>query len=188
MKIIKRVLALIPPLTLWLMLCALVWGFVFTRITDARPEDKLAIYVDAETPGGTALAVALEDALGGQVRLVQVRPFSYAMFYGEALRSADLYIVRASDIETYRDWFAPLPGALAEDASLTADGVPLGIQVYDAETRQGIAEAYITYQKPGEAQEDCYLVFGASSRHNPDSDGAVDGLAVEAARLLLAMS
>jgi len=188
MKTIKRIFSFVPPFVLWLMLCVLVWGFVFTRITDAAPADKLLICVDTQAPGGTQLASYLEERLPDTLRMVQVRPFTYAMFDGDALRGADLFIVKASHAEAYREWFSPLPESLrSEENILSLDGVPLGILSYDAAAGKGVAGPYIQYAVPGEEAEDYYLFFGGTSLHNAEMENAVDDLAADAARLLLAM-
>ena len=188
MKTLKRILSFVPPFVLWAMLCVLVWGFVFTRVTDTDPKNKIVLCVDAEVPGDTALASVLEEELAGRVRMAQVRPFTYAMFDGETLTRADLFIVRASNAETYREWFAPLPAAFQEEeALLLLDGRPAGIRAYDAAEGRGITTEYIRYLVPGAAQEDYYLFFGAESLHNAELPAAVDDLAAEAARLLLKM-
>ena len=128
MKTIRKALSLLPPMILWLMLCVLVWGFAFTRITDAPKEDKLVLFVDAEVRDSTALSVRLEEGLGDRVRMVQARPFSYAMFGGDALRSADLFIVPLKNADLYSEWFAPLPASLADrpDVITIGGGAQIG--------------------------------------------------------------
>ena len=165
MKTIKRLLALVPAFAVWLIACVLLWGFVFTRITDAPAEQKIVICVDAPVENATGLAVELENRLGGRIRMVQVRPFTYAMFDGDALRKADLFIVPASHVETYREWF-------------TKD--PPGIPAYDAQTGQGIAVRHIQYALPDAENENYYLFLGAASCHN----GEKDTLAQETAIIL----
>ena len=185
MKTVKRVLSLVPLLLLWLVLCVLVWGTVFTRITDTAPENKIVLWVNAPVPRATELAVKLEESLSGRIGMVQVRPFSYNMMGESAMKDGDLYIVRASDVETYLDWFAPLPAALLEECTLSREGVPLGITAYSADDGFGIAEGYIEYEAPAENAQNYYLFIGKSSLHNPDAENAADGLSVDAARLLL---
>ena len=184
MRTVKRIFSLVPLLLLWLMLCVLVWSFVFTRITDTAPENKIVLWVNAQGPRATDMAVQLEEKLSGRIAMVQVRPFGYALMGADSIQNADLYIVRAADVDAYRDWFAPLPAALREESTLSREGVPLGITAYSAADRFGIAEEYIEYETPGDGAQDYYLLVGASSLHNPDAENAADGLAVDAARLL----
>ena len=112
MRYIKKAFTLIPLLILWLMFSIFLWGFVFNLITDAPPREKITLCVDAETPGATELAVLLEEKLNGQVRMVKVRSFDYAMFDSGALTGADLFIVPASHAEIYQEWFLPMPEEL----------------------------------------------------------------------------
>ena len=184
MSNVKRFLGAVPLLVLWLLVSIFVWGFVFTRITDAPPAQKITLYVDAETPGDTALAVRLEA--GCAVRMAQVRPFTYAMFDGTALERADLYIVRASNVALYRDWFRPLPADMAADDCLTLDGAAWGIPVYVPGGENPAAGQYIDYAPPG-AEEPYYLLFGAASLHVEGNEGAVDNEAVTAASILLSL-
>lgn len=185
MKTVKRVLSLTPLLLLWLVLCVLVWGFVFTRITDTAPENKIVIWINAQVPRATDLAVKLEEGLSGRIGMVQVRPFGYNLMGESAMKDGDLYIVRASDVDTYLDWFAPLPGDLRDESTLSRDGVALGVTAYSAQDRFGIAEEYIEYEAPAENAQNYYLIFGKNSLHNPDAENAADGMAVDAAKLLL---
>ena len=113
---IRRITRWIPPMVLIFMASVLLWGFVFTRITDTAPEKKLVLCVDAPVPEATALAVKLEETKGSGIRMIQVRPFTYAMLDSTILRTADAYIVKASNLEAYRAWFAPLPATMADAA------------------------------------------------------------------------
>ncbi len=109
MKTFRKIISLVPLLILWLMLSIFLWGFVFNLITDAPRSEKLTLCVDAETPEAVELAVQLEEKLAGKVRMVKVRPFDYAMFDSGTLTGADLFIVPASHVEIYQEWFCPLP-------------------------------------------------------------------------------
>ena len=188
MKTVKKILFLVPLLVLWLMFSIFLWGFVFAQITDAPPEQKIVVCVDGETPGGTELAVQLEEKLAGKVRMVKVRPFSYAMLDSRSLTGADLYLVPASHVETYLAWFAPLPGEMrSENDTLVLDGTPFGILAYNAETGEGIATDCIRYVLPGEGAENYYLLFGKESVHLLQNEKAADNTAVEAALRLFGL-
>lgn len=170
MEKLKRFWNLVPALILWLMLSIFLWGWIFTFLTDTAPENKLTLFVDAAVPEATGLAVKLEEiALDDTIRMVKVRPFSYAMLDGEPLRRADLYIVREGNLEEYGDWFAPLPEDFSDIGQIwEKDGVPMGVKVYDHETGLGAAAAYITYENPQYPDEDYYLLFGKASAHLKD--------------------
>ncbi len=185
MKTFRKIISLVPLLILWLMLSIFLWGFVFNLITDAPQSEKITLCVDAETPGAVELAVQLEEKLAGKVRMVKVRPFDYAMFDSGTLTGADLFIVPASHVETYQNWFAPPPRELlSQDSLLEIDGVPFGILAYDAETGRGAAAGYIRYILPDRETEDYYLFFGKESVHLAENENAVDDAAAEAARCL----
>ncbi|MBQ7184015.1 MAG: hypothetical protein IJR97_08515 [Clostridia bacterium] len=185
MRVFKKVLYLVPLLLLWLMLSVMVWGAVFTRITDAPAEEKLTVYIDGPVREGTELAAALEKNALGRVRMVKVHPFDYAMFDLEAIAAGDLYIAPETDADTYRDWFAPLPETLLGAGEiLYRDDVPLGVRVYDAGTGEGCLKGFILYPPAGTG-EDWYLFLGAASRHVSGHDGAVDDAAVPAAEMIL---
>ncbi len=186
MKTIWKVMKLIPLLILWLMFSIFLWGFVFNLITDAPPAEKITLCVDAETPGAVQLAVQLEENLNGNVRMVKVLPFTYAMFDSGTLANADLFIVPVSHAETYRDWFAPVPEDMRDQSVLLEmDGVPFGVLAYNAFTGAGIAKDRIRYVFPNGQPEDFYLFFGKRSVHLSENENAVDDAAADAARRLL---
>ena len=192
MKALKRFWDMVPALILWAMLSIFLWGWIFTFLTDTEPENKLTLFVDAAVPDDTGLAVRLEETLkGGPIRMVKVHPFTYAMLSGEQLRTSDAYIVRASHVEEYREWFAPLPAGLAEGAAqeslLLLEGVPFGLRVYDAAAGEGILAQYIDYHDPALPQEDHYLLLGSGSLHLTANPGGADDLAVSLAETLLAL-
>lgn len=168
MKKRNRFWSILPALLLWAIFSVLLWGSVFVRITDAPRENKITLYADAPMPDGTALSVALEGVRAEGIRMVQARPFSYAMFDGAPLETADLLIVPASHVDTYRDWLGPLPADMAAlGECLMRDGAPWGLKVYDAGTRTGAALQYIDYEAV-ETLEDYYLFFGVHSVHIED--------------------
>lgn len=179
MKKRSKFWSLVPALLLWAVFSVLVWGSVFVRITDAPRENKITLYADAQMPGDTALSVALEEEKADGIRLVQARPFSYAMFDGGPLETADLLIVPASHVDTYRDWLGPLPEEMAAlGECLLRDGEAWGLKIYGVNAHAGAASAYIDYEAV-ETPEDYYLFFGVNSVH------LEDGRAVQYAKRLL---
>ena len=186
MSRIRRVWDLIPLMLLWLMLSIFLWSFVFNFLTDTAPENKLVLFADAPLTDGTQLAVLLEEAVEAPIEMVQVRPFSYAMMGSDEIENADLYIVGESQVETYREWFAPLPPQLLEAGELLEmEGVPCGVKIYDAASGTGAATAFIGYEAPGKQAEACYLFFGKNSLHVQTHDNAADDQAVNCALRLL---
>ena len=182
MSNLRRILQQIPLLIIWLMASALLWGFVFTRITDTDAAHKIVICIDAETPGAAELATKLDDLNRGDIRMVQVRPFTYAMLDGSALTSADLFIVSESNMQTYREWFAPCPEGFAADfPAWEENGIRYGIPVHaDFKSFQPL-RPYINF----ESSELYYLCFGKESLHLDSNDSAVDNEAPYFAEILL---
>lgn len=181
MKKNSKFMNLLPMLLLWLVMSVILWGFVFTRITTYAPRDIIALYVDGAMQNEKALAQAIYKETDG-LKAVQVRPFSYAMFGGDELRNADLFIIPKENLDLYRECFAPWPGEMATDGVFHAwDGVNYGLKVYDAQTGEGIAKAYVLYENHLYVPQDYYLFFGNQSAH------LTDGLAAEYANRLMNM-
>lgn len=161
MRFLKNVFSQLHSFVLWLLASCLFWGWIFTMVTDVPPAEKVTVYCDVPEIQDTAMAVALEEDMPEGLRMIKVHAFSYVMFDMETIDRGDIFILPASGIETYSGDLLPIDG---ED----------GAQVYDPETGQGAALAYIQY-----ADEDYYLFLGAGSVH------LEDGLALEVAHRLL---
>lgn len=193
MKPMKRLWNLIPAMILWGMLSVFLWGWIFTFLTDTQPENKLTLFIDAAVTDGTGLAVQLEETLlDDTISMVKVYPFTYAMLDSEPLRQSDAYLVRASHVEEYREWFAPWSVGFSakdgsDDALLLLDGAPYGIRVYDAATGTGIAQAFIDYHDPALPDEDYYLMLGKASLHLTANEGGLDDRAILLAEAILAL-
>lgn len=151
---------LLPLLGIWALVAVFFSSFVFYQITDTVPANKLTLYIDGEVQNETRLAVLLEKGLPSPIRMVQVHPFTYAMFGSDALRAADLYIVPDSDLEQFADWFAP-----GEESVL----------VHDPESGVSVADTWILYTP----EETYRLYLGAASAH------LEDGLARQGAELFM---
>lgn len=187
MKRVKRFFNLVPAMLMWLVLSVLIWGFVFTRITDAPAAEKITLFVDAPVPHAVEMATEMEKTAYEGIRMVKVHPFTYAMMSADAIATADLYILPQSHIETYLEHFVPLPEEMHTPYALTKDGTAYGLQVLNGETGEGCGNAYITYLYPGMENQSYYLFFGKNSVHVPGNDGAVDNAALSYARSILAM-
>ena len=180
-KVISRQ---IPLLILWLMASFLLWNFVLNLLTDTGPAHKIAVYADMAVPDGTGLAVELEKEKADAIRMIRVRPFTYAMMGGEELAHADLLIVPESDFGRYPDWFAPVPEALREGRTLYPSdaGEALGIRIAES-SPPGKDFGWIRY----EGTEPLYLAFGAHSLHLEGREGAADNEAAACAERLLTL-
>lgn len=184
MKRMKRFFDVLPALLMWLVLSIFLWGFVFNVLTNIPREEKIVLFADAPLKNETELALTLEEGLAEPLRAVQVREFAYAMMGSDEIEQADLYIVAASQVESYLDWFAPLPPALQEaEAVLEREGIPLGVRIYDSAAQSGAAMEYIRY-----GQEDYYLLVGKQSLHVQGHENAADNQAVEIALRLLSQT
>ena len=155
---------LIPLLGIWALTALIFGSFVFYRITDTDAAHKITIYVDGQVRNEAQLAARLEKELPDPVRMVQIHPFSYAMFGSAALKAADLFIVPDSDRDQFADWFAAGEEAVpvCEPGTGTAP----------------VAGEWILYNP----EETYRLYTGAGSSH------LEDGLARRAAALLLTLT
>ncbi len=174
MRHLKAFFSSVPKYLLWAVLSTLFWLWIFTILNDAPAEKKVTLYADVPVLADPGLSVCLEQDLPEGIRMVRAHSFSYVMFGDAALTGADIFIVKGSDAERYRESFAPLPEAFAKryPDALSVNGSPSGIRVFDAETGTGAACSYITYAEPGTAAEDYYLFFGAESLHCGRQDTA----------------
>ena len=173
MKVLKNIWSQVHLYLLWLLASALIWGLTFSFLTDAPPEKKVTLFIDVESCRDAALRAELEKTLPEGIRMIQVHPFSYAMFNEQTLLDADLYIVPASSVEGYRESFL-----LSPDAQNLREG---GVRVYEASSGAGAAEDYIDY----DPAEDYYLFFGVNSLHAAALSGRGDDAALAVADALL---
>ena len=180
--ICRRAGYLLPLFIVWMLLVIVIGGFVFSRLTEAKPKNKLVIYADCEVRQSAELADRLEKELEDPIHLVQVRSFDYAMFQESGINGADIYIVPASRAAEYREAFAPLPEEMTEEAEcLLLDGVPCGVPFHAPEAGSRCAAEYFLY----EDGEEYYLFFGSNAPHLDSNDDAVDNQAVDAAVFLM---
>ncbi len=175
MKFIRGFFSRLPAYVLWLMMSVVLWGWVFTRITDAPAERKVTLFIEAPAVSETALAAELELELPEGIRMIQVHTFDYVMFDTSSLLAADLYVVRESSAAEYIDSFLPL--AHPAEGCWSLDGVPYGIRVYDAAAGTGAASDWISYCPDDTPKENYYLFFGAKSLHTGQTDLAAYAVA-----------
>ena len=165
---VRRALRLGTRAVLCFVCCAVLWGFVFSHLTDAPAREKITLFIHSVRVESEALSAALEEQLPPGIRMVQARAFTYALMDSAGLENADLYVVSAGDAETYRDWFAPLPEEWKDrEGCLVLDGVPMGAAV------GGAGRPYMEYLSPEGNGGEFYLFFGKNSLHGPEpGDGA----------------
>ncbi len=172
---VRRALRVCTRAVLCLLGCTVLWGFVFSHLTGAPAEQKVTLYIHSVRVDTWGLSAVLEQDLPQGVRMVQARPFTYAMMDQEGLEKADLYVVSEEDVNTYIDWFAPLPQEWADREGCFVDqGVPMGVPA------DGAAGQYVTYLSPEGNGGAFYLFFGKNSAHDPQTGDPAALLTAEA--------
>ena len=168
---LKNIWSQLHRFVVWAILSTILWAWIFTLVTDTGPANKVTLYVQTEGCRDQALAEVLDEARPEGIRMIQVHPFSYALFDTQEALNADLYVIPASQAEGFLDSFAPIDGEELDrgDRELfTRDGKSYGIKLHDAATGESTAGDYLVYA-PG---EDYYLFFNVNSLHLGGGDGA----------------
>lgn len=154
-RFLRNVLSQLHSFAAWAIVAAIFTGWIFTNVTDTKAAKKVEIFVNAYETENMELRLELEENLPEGIRMIKVHRFTEALFGDRTFLNADIYIVRASDVEELRDAFSGE-----------------GIKVYDAETGRGAADGFISYWVPGAESEDYYLFYGINSLHTGKQDTA----------------
>ena len=154
-RFLRNVLSQLHSFAAWAIVAAIFTGWIFTNVTDTKAAKKVEIFVNAYEMENMELRLELEENLPEGIRMIKVHRFTEALFGDRTFLNADIYIVRASDVEELRDAFSGE-----------------GIKVYDAETGRGAADGFISYWVPGAESEDYYLFYGINSLHTGKQDTA----------------
>ncbi len=154
-RFLRNVFSQLHSFAAWAIVAAIFTGWIFTNVTDTKAAKKVEIFVNAYEMENMELRLELEENLPEGIRMIKVHRFTEALFGDRTFLNADIYIVRASDVEELRDAFSGE-----------------GIKVYDAETGSGAADGYISYWVPGAESEDYYLFYGINSLHTGKQDTA----------------
>lgn len=154
-RFLRNVLSQLHSFAAWAIVAAIFTGWIFTNVTDTKAANKVEIFINAYETENMELRLELEENLPEGIRMIKVHKFTEALFGDRTFLNADIYIVRASDVEELRDAFSGE-----------------GIKVYDAETGSGAADGYISYWVPGAESEDYYLFYGINSLHTGKQDTA----------------
>ncbi|MBQ9511158.1 MAG: hypothetical protein IJR55_05650 [Clostridia bacterium] len=176
MKTVKKIFSKVLLCLVWVLLSTVIWSWLFNIKTDVSPKKKITVFIDAESVRDDALADYLSSKKPEKIMLIQVHPFSYAMFDEHALTHADIYIVGADNAEKYIESFLPLDKTNENKECFVYDGVSYGIKIYDAQTGDGSAGEYIDY-----GGQDYYLFYGVNSPHAGEMNGSNDGYAIDIA-------
>lgn len=148
MRFLKNLFSHIHLFLLWAVISALLWGWIFTFVTDTSPANKVTVYCHVPALNDRALAAQLEKTMPEGLKMIKVHSFDYVMF--GSVTGGDVYVIPASEIGAFSVDLAPVEGEF-------------GVKVYDAATGTGAASRYIRY-----GGEDCYLFLGAASPHLED--------------------
>lgn len=148
MRVLKNIFSQLHSFVLWALASALLWGWVFTFVTDTSVRKKVTVYCYVPEIRDVELAAALEEELPEGLKMIKVHSFEYVMMNMETMRQGDLFILPASTVEQYKELIDPELGR---------------VKVYDAAAREGAATDFITY-----LDEDYYLFYGAGSVHIED--------------------
>ena len=186
MNKLEKWLRLLPRLLLWLLASTLFWSWIFNFLTDTDREHKITLFVGMQFFEERALAAALEENLPGNIRMVQVHSFGYALMDSISLQTSDLYLMTESQAEEYRDWLCPLPGELKKTSgTLEIDGVTVGLRIRTACEDSGAAYSFLNYQEF--PKENWFLCFGRGGYHLIGLENGSDNAALTVAAELLAL-
>ena len=184
MRVLRRIFSRLYVYILWLFFAFFSVGLLFSRLGDVDASRKVTLFADVPAMRDVELSAKLEEDMPAPIRMVQVHPFSYAMFDSAGLLGADLYIIPASHVEEYADSFRAVSSVPFDDTGGYFRGGDLwGIKVWDAASREAIAADYIDYP-----DEDCWLFVNKDSRHILSISGEGDDAAVEIARKFLTLT
>lgn len=183
MRVIRTILSKFYLYFLWAFFSFLAVGFIFGRLGDTGAAHKVVLFADVPAMRDTELAYELEQSRPEGVRMVQVHPFSYALFDGKELFASDLYIIPESRVEQYADNLRPIDGApFGAEGGYYREGELWGVLVWDAERREGAAADWIEYP-----EENCWLFVNRNSRHVRTLSGTGDDAAILVAQRFLAL-
>lgn len=181
-KMIKRILSQLHRYVILAMASFIFWAWIFTLLTNTVPAKKIVIFSDIPQLDESALSAELEKNLPDGIRMIQVHPFSYAMFDTSEPMSADLYILSGEDIGILLDQLCLIP---AEADGFVSDGTLYGYLLHAADgsfTRLGTFGSYVV---PGEEEDDYYLCFNKDSLHLGLWNGSADDAAIVIADRIL---
>lgn len=188
MRTIKRILSQLHRYVLWALISAVVWAFVFTRITDASPKRKVTVYTDAPAVSEITLEAKLEEELPDGIKMVKVRHFTYAAFNSDAPSEADILILSESSVKEHLDMLSPIPRDPRE-GDYVEGGSLYGIKVFDLASGSAVCGEYFTYtyivsETPN---QNYYLCFNNDSIHLGGWNGSADDAALIIAEKILSM-
>ena len=184
---IKRIFSQIHRYVLWLMISIVFWAWIFTVITDTVAAKKIILYAHVPSIADRELTIELEKDLPEGIKMIQVHPFTYAMFNTTELGMSDLYIIPESEMTDMIATLCTIPETEAGEDAFFSDGTAYGLMIYNAETQKGCASGYLQFRSSLQPDENYYICFGLSSRHLGEWNGSKDDAAVVLAKQILSM-
>ncbi len=172
---------------LWSILSAFLWMWIFGFVTDTTTFHKVSVYIDCHTCEELDLTLELEKDLPDGIKMVKVHPLQYVVFDEPTMLMGDIMILRACDLENYRDFLCPITLAAHrfDRPTYKIEDEVYGIQVYDGASGQGILCEYVSFLAPDEEPQNFYMVFLNKSRHLGQLNGSDDEAAFDIALRLL---
>ncbi|MBR3382257.1 MAG: hypothetical protein IKG85_04385 [Clostridia bacterium] len=184
MRAIKWFFANFHRYLLWLLCSVILWGFVFTLITDAPKARKVVIYADTPSLMDAELADELGKDLPEGIRLIKVHPFSYAAFDTGAPAEADIYVLSREQAEMNAEFLSAVPVKDPHDPE--CEGRVIGWLIHSDPAGYSAADSFFGYYAQGETVSLDYVVcFNKNSVHIRSFTGTGDDAAVEIAERLL---
>lgn len=167
---------------LWAVLSVVFWAWIVSRVTDARPQNKVVVYADLDLMDGRALSLQFDERLPDGIKYVEFDRFDDMIFSPTSVLTGDLYLIPQSKIHDYFASFAPIDRTLFPGASFFEQGgTAYGVCVYDEEAGVKLGGDRIAYP-PGER---CYLFFNKDSKHVGLNEAAYDDAASAVAAIFI---
>ena len=149
-KFFKNLSSVLLAIVAWLVISTLFWNWVVNLVTDTVPAKKITVFIEADDVDTEAIERYLEEELPDGIKMAKAHPFSYAFFDSSNLLRADVFVIKASNVEQYSE-------------SLDRNSEFSGVKIYDAGTKTGALTSVASF-----GGEDCYIFIGASSPHLED--------------------
>ena len=85
MRVLKNIFSQLHSFVLWALFSALLWGWVFSFVTDTSIEKKVTVYCYVPEIRDTELSAKLEEDMPEGLKMIRVRSFEYVMMDMEAI-------------------------------------------------------------------------------------------------------
>lgn len=183
---IKKVLSNFHRYLLWLLICVMVWAWIFTMMTDTSRAKKVTVLISSPAVSEYALSEKLEETKPEGIKLIKARPMSYEAIRTGSSSEADIFIVPESELIEHIEELSEITCFDGFD-SFVSDGKIYGVLAFDPETGIGAASGFITYAVPGAEAERYYICFNKDSMHIGDLNDSKDDAAIKVALDILAL-